>query len=101
MAMEAPIASKEPDNSTTPCADVLLVDDRPENLIALEALLSDLNVHIVKAYSGPEALKCLLQQDFAVILLDVRMPGMDGFETAEMIRSRERSRHTPIIFITA
>jgi CheY-like chemotaxis protein len=81
--------------------NVLLVDDRPENLLALEALLDSLGQKLVAATSGPEALSCLLNQDFAVILLDVHMPGMDGFETATLIRQRERSRHTPIIFLTA
>jgi PAS domain S-box-containing protein len=81
--------------------NVLLVDDHPENLIALEAILGDLGQDLVKAHSGEEALRCLLHQDFAVILLDVQMPGMDGFETATLIRQRERSRNTPIIFLTA
>src|SRR5262245_8448333 len=80
---------------------ILLVDDRAENLLALEAILNPLGHKLVKAYSGTEALKCLLSQDFAVILLDVQMPGMDGFETAELIRGRERSQETPIIFLTA
>lgn len=82
-------------------ANILLVDDRPENLIALEATLDKLNQNLVKASSGEEALRCLLKQDFAVILLDVQMPGIDGFETAMLIRQRERSRHVPIIFLTA
>jgi signal transduction histidine kinase len=81
--------------------NILLVDDRPENLLALEAILSPLGYQLVKAPSGAEALKRLLHQDFAVILLDVHMPRMDGFETAELIRGRERSRDTPIIFLTA
>ncbi len=82
-------------------ANILIVDDRPENVIALEAILNKLGQNLVKAHSGEEALRCLLQQDFAVILLDVQMPGIDGFETATLIRQRERSRHTPIIFLTA
>ena len=80
---------------------VLLVDDHPENLVALEAILGSLDQHLVKAHSGEEALRCLLNQDFAVILLDVQMPGMDGFETATLIRNRPRSQGTPIIFLTA
>ena len=82
-------------------ADILMVDDRPENLLALEAILGGVGGKLVKAHSGPQALKQLLAQDFAVILLDVQMPGMDGFETAAFIRQRDRSRHTPIIFVTA
>ncbi|MDX2243697.1 MAG: response regulator [Leptolyngbyaceae cyanobacterium bins.302] len=81
--------------------DVLLVDDRPENLIALEAVLEGLGQNLIKVQSGEAALKYLLQKDVAVILLDVQMPGMDGFETARLIRQRERSQHTPIIFLTA
>jgi len=80
---------------------ILLVDDRPDKLLALEAILGDLGQKMVRAYSGREALRALLQQDFAVILLDVNMPMMDGFETAELIRSRPRSQQTPIIFFTA
>jgi phosphoserine phosphatase RsbU/P len=82
-------------------ANVLLVDDQPNNLLALEAILEDLPLHLVKASSGPEALRCLLNEDFALILMDVKMPGMDGFETAELIRQRRRTEHTPIIFLTA
>src|SRR5437763_2958307 len=84
-----------------PTARVLLVDDKPQNLMALEAVLSNLHLDVVKARSGEEALRCLLTDDFAVILLDVRMPVMDGLQTAGLIRSRERSRDTPIIFLTA
>jgi PAS domain S-box-containing protein len=81
--------------------NILLVDDRQENLLALEALLEPLGAVLVRAMSGDEALKRILTQDFAVILLDVQMPGINGFETARLIKSRERSRHIPIIFLTA
>src|SRR5438067_5678606 len=87
----------EPDGKV----NVLLVDDNPEKLLALEAVLEDLHQNIVRAYSGREALRAVLNHEFAVILLDVNMPGMDGFETATLIRQRKRSQHTPIIFITA
>ena len=79
---------------------ILLVDDTPDNLVSLEATLGVLGEELVLANSGKEALRYLLNEDFAVILLDVRMPDMDGFETAEMIRSRPRSRQTPILFLT-
>jgi PAS domain S-box-containing protein len=82
-------------------ASILLVDDQPANLLALEAVLAELGHNLVRADSGEQALERLLEQDFAVVLLDVRMRGLDGFETAKAIRSRERSRHTPIIFLTA
>ena len=80
---------------------ILLVDDRPENLLALEAILEPLGQNLVRASSGEEALKRLLTQEFAVILLDVQMPGLNGFDTARLIKARERSRHIPIIFLTA
>ncbi|HEX7901724.1 MAG TPA: PAS domain S-box protein, partial [Planctomycetota bacterium] len=82
-------------------AAILLVDDRDENLDVLEATLQVLGQPLIRAKSGQEALKQLLERDFAVILLDVRMPDMDGYETASFIRARARSRHTPIIFLTA
>ena len=82
-------------------ANILIVDDRPDKLLALEVALSELKENIVVAQSGKEALRCLLKQDFAVILLDVNMPGMDGFETAALIRQRPRSEATPIIFVSA
>lgn len=82
-------------------ASILIVDDRPEKLLSLEAVLEDLGQNIVRAYSGRDALRQVLAQDFAVILLDVNMPGMDGFETASLIRQRKSSAHVPIIFITA
>ena len=81
--------------------EILMVDDRPENLLALEAILEPLNQRLVRANSGEEALRMLLQHDFAVVLLDVQMPGMNGFETAQLIKSRERTRYIPIIFLTA
>jgi PAS domain S-box-containing protein len=79
---------------------ILLVDDTPENLISLEAALDGLGQELVLAKSGMQALRHLLHDDFAAILLDVKMPDMDGFQTAELIRSRKRSRHTPILFLT-
>jgi len=85
----------------TPRARILVVDDRRENLLAVEALLQPLGQEIVHASSGEEALRALLRDEFAVILLDVQMPGMSGFETAEIIKSRDRTRHIPIIFLTA
>jgi signal transduction histidine kinase len=81
--------------------DILVVDDNAANLVAIQAALGDFEGRVVRAQSGTEALGLLLDRDFALILLDVKMPSMDGFETARMIRSRKRSRHTPIIFITA
>src|SRR5258708_24379952 len=82
-------------------AKVLLVDDRADNLLALEAVLAELPVTLVKARSGEEALARLLERDFAVILLDVQMRGMSGFETAKVIRTYQRMRNTPIVFVTA
>jgi CheY-like chemotaxis protein len=82
-------------------AKVLLVDDRRDNLLALEAILQGLPVQPVGAESGEDALKHLLVDDFALILLDAQMPSMDGFETARHIKRRERTRHVPIIFLTA
>jgi PAS domain S-box-containing protein len=81
--------------------EILLVDDRPENLLALEAILEPLNQTLIRAHSGDEALRKLLLHDFAVILLDVQMPGINGFETARLIKARERTRYIPIIFLTA
>jgi signal transduction histidine kinase len=80
---------------------ILIVDDRPENLTAMEALLGDLDVELVTALSGNEALRLTLKTDFALVLLDVQMPEMDGFETAEWLRSNPKTRHLPIIFVTA
>src|SRR6516165_9927880 len=81
--------------------NILLVDDRRENLLALEGILSALDQNLVQATSGTQALKYLLRNDVAVILLDVEMPDMDGFQTATLIRERDKTRHTPIIFLTA
>jgi two-component system sensor histidine kinase/response regulator len=81
--------------------NILLVDDQPANVLALEAMLQGLGQNLITAGSGREALKLLLTHEFAVVLLDVKMPDMDGFETATLIRQRDKSRHTPIIFLTA
>ncbi|MDP9003976.1 MAG: response regulator [Verrucomicrobiota bacterium] len=93
------------DSSATEPAEekvsILIVDDRHDKLLAHETVLAELNQNLVRATSGKEALRCLLKQDFAVILLDVNMPVMDGFETAALIRQRQRSETTPIIFISA
>jgi len=94
MAAVAERAVKDP-------VGILVVDDRPSKLLAMEALLSDLGEQVVCVSSGPDALRQLLERDFAVVLLDVNMPDMDGFETAAFIRQRPRSRHVPIIFMTA
>src|ERR1044071_2589046 len=82
-------------------ANILIVDDRPEKLVALEAVLADLDVNVVKAESGKDALRRILEDDFAVILLDVNMPGLDGFETASLVRQRKQTETVPIIFVTA
>lgn len=81
--------------------NILLVDDHPENLLALEAVLVDEPYRLIRANSGSEALKCLLRDEISLILLDVQMPNMDGFETARHIQAYERSRHIPIIFLSA
>jgi two-component system, sensor histidine kinase and response regulator len=81
--------------------NILMVDDSREKLLAMESILDSLGQNLVKAFSGPEALRLLLKQEFAVILLDVNMPGMDGFETASMIRQRQSLEHIPILFVTA
>jgi PAS domain S-box-containing protein len=86
---------------TEPTANILIVDDDPRTLLAMEALLSGPGRNTVTAASGQEALRWLLRQDFSVILMDVRMPDMDGFETADLIRQNERLRHVPIIFLSA
>src|SRR5271163_4510736 len=107
MDTDVPILNRQGERSVTPQlqtqyrAKILLVDDSPENLVSLEAALDGLGQELVSAKSGMEALRYLLADDFAAILLDVKMPEMDGFQTAELIRSRKRSRHTPILFLTA
>lgn len=78
-----------------------MVDDRPENLMALEAILACPEYNLVRARSGAEALRHVLEDDFAVVLLDAQMPEMDGYQTAKVIHQLERARATPIIFITA
>src|SRR6266404_2280555 len=88
-------------DSTGQKASILVVDDRPDKLLAYEVILAELNQNIVCVRSGKEALRRLLKEDFAAILLDVNMPGMDGFETAALIRQRQRSETTPIIFVSA
>jgi response regulator RpfG family c-di-GMP phosphodiesterase len=81
-------------------ASILLVDDMEDNLVALEAVLGSLNEPLVRARSGEEAMKALLRQRFAVVLLDIRMPGMDGFETAANIKRLDQTKDVPIIFLT-
>ncbi|HEV8541039.1 MAG TPA: ATP-binding protein [Verrucomicrobiae bacterium] len=91
-------------NSASPKSDavnILMVDDSPDKLLAMESVLADLGQNLVKVNSGEEALRILLKQEFALILLDVNMPRMDGFETAQMIRRRRSLEHIPIIFVTA
>jgi PAS domain S-box-containing protein len=94
-------APAAPEQERPAPVEILLVDDRAENLLALEAILEPLNQTLVRAHSGDEALRKLLLHDFAVILLDVQMPGINGFETARIIKSRERTKYIPIIFLTA
>lgn len=81
--------------------NILLVDDHPENLLAMEAVLSPQGYNLISVTSGAEALKQLTKENFAAIILDVQMPELDGFETARLIKSREKTRHIPIIFVTA
>jgi CheY-like chemotaxis protein len=95
------LEAESPAAETPIRAKILVVDDEPKSLYALQELLAPLHQDLMAAQSGEEALKLALRHDFAVILLDVRMPGIDGIETARLIRGRERSRQTPIIFLTA
>jgi PAS domain S-box-containing protein len=101
---ELPQSSQPPEvvpRSVAGSAKILLVDDQPKNLLALSAMLEPLGQDVVQASSGKEALRHLLREDFAVVLLDVQMPVLDGYEVAELIRGREKSRAVPIIFLTA
>jgi len=84
-----------------PQASILLVDDYAANILALEAVLAPLGHRLLRASSGEEALKMVLRHELALIIMDVQMPGMDGFQTASLIKTRDRSRHIPIIFLTA
>jgi PAS domain S-box-containing protein len=98
---EAGCAPASNESADRPRANILLVDDRPENLLALEAILEPLGHRLVRASSGQEALRHVLHENFSVILLDVEMPGTNGLETARLIKQRTRSEHVPIIFLTA
>ena len=98
MATVPAMTAESPQRETV---KILLVDDKPENLVALEAVLEDLGQEIDQGAIRQRGLRACLEHDFAAILLDVKMPDMDGFETAAMIREREQSRDTPIIFLTA
>src|SRR5262245_64728176 len=93
-------AASDGGQTAEPRASVLIVDDHPANLVALEAILSPLGHELVMARSGEQALREILHRDFALILLDVQMADMNGFETAAFIKQYPRSRHIPIIFIT-
>lgn len=90
-----------PDEPELPRASVLIVDDTPENLVAMEVVLEDVDCDLQTATSGNDALALLLKNDYALVLLDVQMPVMDGFEVAEIMRSHQRTANIPIIFVTA
>jgi len=92
---------RHPIEADAPAARILMVDDHPPNLMALDAILDPLGQELLHAHSGEEALRQLLETDFALILMDVQMPGLDGIQTAKMIKERPRNRHIPIIFLTA
>jgi len=104
MLGEAAIAASQETNAVLAApikASILIVDDRPRNLFALARMLDGFGWDVVEAKSGADALRCLLRQDFAIILVDIQMPDLDGYELATLIRQRERTRDVPIIFITA
>src|SRR4051794_4347434 len=101
MAQGYAVGETRPGAEAPPRVKILIVDDRESNLLTLESVLEDLGQEVIRATSGREALRHLLRDDYAVILLDVKMPERDGFETAALTRERERSRHTPILFLTA
>jgi len=94
-------ADNTPPSASNENVKILMIDDSRDKLLAMESILQSLGVTLVKAFSGPEGLRLLLKQEFAVILLDVNMPGMDGFETAGLIRQRRSLEHIPILFVTA
>ena len=100
-APAVPVEQPRPTAQNVPRAKILIVDDDERTTLAVSTVLQELNQDIVIAHSGKEALRCLLYDDFAVILLDLQMPGMDGYETASLIRARKRTRHIPIVFLTA
>ena len=99
--MPTPTSKSVPSEQRAEKVSILMVDDSPDKLLAMESVLAPLGQNLVKVKSGEEALRVLLKQDFALILLDVNMPGMNGFETADMIRKRKTLEHVPIIFVTA
>ena len=102
--MAAPVTAHETGGMSdlqTARVNILLVDDQPARLLTYRAILGDLKENLIEARSGTEALKLLMSHDFAVILLDVNMPGMDGYETASLIHEHPRFEDTPIIFVTA
>ncbi len=101
MADQMKYSAHHPMPPFEPRASVLLVDDTSANLVALRALLEDVGQNLVEARSGAEALEQITSVEFAVVLVAVRMPGLNGFDTAKAIRADERSRHTPIIFLSA
>jgi PAS domain S-box-containing protein len=101
MPVSAISAAANADGLPEAPVEILIVDDRPENLLALEAILEPLGQILIRAHSGDEALRLLLKHDFAMILLDVQMPGINGFETARIVKARERTKYIPIIFLTA